>query len=104
MKQPFVSSLDREEAARAARRLRDAWGNPEKMGAPRVVHLDLSRPRRALWITTWANLPGFRKENGQFAHDLLPGWGYTAAEVRSEMIPDLDRLAETGERPTEATR
>ncbi len=99
-----VVHIERERAARAAAQLRGAWGDPGRMGQARVVHIDLSRPRRAVWLTTWENLPGFRKENGQYAHELLPGWGYTAAEVWSEMIPDLERLAATGERPTEATR
>jgi hypothetical protein len=67
------------------------------------MHLDLSRPRRGLWLTTWANLPGFVRENSAYRHDCLPGWQYTRAEIVPEMIPDLEALAEKGERPTVAT-
>lgn len=74
------------------------------MGAKSTVHIDLARPRRAEWHTRWANVPGFVRVNSTFTHDLLPGWEYTAAEVRAEMIGDLEALAERGERPTKATR
>lgn len=69
--------------------------------------MDMSRPRRAVWFSTWANLPGFMRivdgVGRRYSHECLPGWGYAAHEVRSEMIPDLEALAERGIRPTEAT-
>lgn len=95
--------VERAAAARAARALRAAIADPTTMGEPASYHMDLSRPRRGLWVTTWANLPGFRRINGRFEHDCLPGWEYSRAEVRAELIPDLEVLAERGVRPTEAT-
>jgi hypothetical protein len=49
---------------------------------------------------------GFHRINGKrgrYIHALLPGWSYTQREIRAEMIPDLEALAERGERPTEDT-
>lgn len=70
------------------------------------MHVDLSRPRRGVWLTMWKNLPGLTFDMGlkAYQHVLLPGWEYTVREMRTEMIEDLDRLADTGERPTKATR
>ena len=72
------------------------------------MHVDLCRPRRAEWITTWPGLPGFVRVNGKggttYAHAALPGWEYRRHEIKAEMIPDLDALAERGERPTMPTR
>lgn len=73
------------------------------MGAEQTLHVDYSRPRRAEWITTWANLPGFSRVNGVYHHACLPGWQYARAEIKLEMIPDLEALAERGVRPTEVT-
>lgn len=42
--------------------------------------------------------------NDRYEHELLPGWEYTEDEVAKEMIPDLKRLAEKGERPMEVNR
>lgn len=40
----------------------------------------------------------------RYSHVLLPGWEHTPAELRTEMIVDLERFAETGELPKVATR
>ena len=53
-------------------------------GKKTVVHIDLSRPRRGVWVATFANLPGYSIENGAHMHALLPGWQYTADEVWAE--------------------
>lgn len=95
--------VDRAAAARAARVLRAAQATPSRRGEKSVVHIDLSRPRRGVWVATFANLPGYSIENGAHMHTLLPGWQYTEDEVWAEMIPDLEALAERGVRPTEAT-
>lgn len=94
---------EREAARKAAAALRLAIAEPDTMGEQSTLHIDYSRPRRAEWITTWANLPGFKRINGAYQHDYLPGWQYTRAEVLPELIPDLEALAERGERPTEVT-
>mgnify|MGYP000950717750 CR=1 FL=1 len=105
---PMVSPKDRADAASAAAALKAAIADPSTMGERSVAHLSLSRPRRGEWWTTWANLPGFlragRGTGTRYSHALLPGWEYTRREVLSEMIPDLEALAERGVRPTEATR
>ena len=96
---------EREKARAAAAALRRAIADPSTMGAKSVMHVDYSRPRRADWLTTWANLPGFVRASGPvYRHALLPGWEYRRHEVKAEMIPDLEALAERGVRPTEATR
>lgn len=96
---------ERTEARAAAAAMRAAIADPATMGARAVMHVDLSRPRRGEWWETWANLPGFTRINGsRFTHTLLPGWEYNRHEVRAEMIPDLEALAEHGVRPTQATR
>jgi hypothetical protein len=94
---------ERAEAARAARALVAAIADPSLKGEPQTYHLDLSNPRRGLWVTKWSGVPGFAKVNGRFEHDCLPGWSYARNEVRREMIPDLELLAEKGIRPTEVT-
>lgn len=100
-----MSDKERADAKAAADALRAAFADSTTMGARSVVHLDLARPRRGEWWETWSNLPGFTRINGhRFTHSLLPGWEYSRSEIKSEMIPDLDALAERGERPTEATR
>jgi hypothetical protein len=105
---PPATMQERALAAVAARTLRAALQQPEVAGNPTTIHLDLARPRRAVWMTTWPGLPGFRKvmdrDGATYEHDLLPGWRYLKREIKAEMIPDLERLAERGERPTEATR
>ena len=77
------------------------------MGAESTGHIDMSRPRRAVWFTTWAGLPGFArfidKAGRHYTHECLPGWEYARHEIRSEMIPDLEQLAERGIRPTDIT-
>lgn len=100
---PPPTEDERRRAGEAARALRAVLADHTKLGEESTMHADLSRPRRALWITTWAGLPGFSRVNGLYRHELLPGWEYARAEVRAEMIPDLEALAERGVRPTEAT-
>ena len=77
------------------------------MGKPDVIHVDYSG-RRAEWITTWPGLPGFMRADGssgrRYTHVALPGWEYQRREIVSEMILDLEDLAERGERPTMPTR
>jgi hypothetical protein len=96
---------ERAAAAAAAIALRTAIADPSTMGYRTVMHIDLSRPRRGEWWVSWENLPGFFRLSGRrYVHRLLPGWEYARAEVISEMIPDLEALAESGVRPTETTR
>jgi hypothetical protein len=95
----------RADAAAAADALKKAIADSSTMGVRSVAHIDLSRPRRGEWWETWANLPGFTRINGvRYRHDLLPGWEYERSELRTELIPDLEALAEHGVLPTEATR
>ena len=98
---------ERVAARAAAAALRRAIADPSTMGAESMMHIDLCRPRRGVWLTSWANLPGLHRSIGagerSYTHDLLPGWQYARHEIRSEMIPDLEALAEHGVRPTEAT-
>ncbi len=103
---PPLTDEERRIAGEAARALRAAIADPSTMGAKTVAHVDLARPRRGEWWESWANLPGFWRingRNGRYLHDSLPGWSYARAEIRAEMIPDLEALAERGVRPTEAT-
>jgi hypothetical protein len=101
---PPPTAQERAEAAVAARQLRECWPDPVRMGDRTSAHLLLSHPRRSTWLTTWANLPGFSCMLGGYQHRLLPGWQYSAEEVGTEMIPDLELLAARGVRPVEATR
>lgn len=96
----------REEAASAARAIRRAIADPKTAGERSTMHIDMSRPRRGVWLFTWANLPGLTLEAGRhlYSHTLLPGWEYTQAELRTEMLDDLEHFAETGELPKVATR
>lgn len=105
---PPPTAEERERARVAAAELRAAIADPAVRGQWRTVHADLSRPRRGQWWTTWDGLPGFTrvhcsKGGTSYHHECLPGWQYTRDEVRSEMIPDLEALAERGERPTTAS-
>ncbi|WP_375408555.1 zinc-finger-containing protein [uncultured Methylobacterium sp.] len=102
-KLPAPTQEERDAARVSARLIKSAIMHPEEMGEPFTAHLDLSNPRRGLWITTWANLPGLCRTNGLYSHELLPGWVYKPAEVLAEMVPDLEALAERGVRPTQAT-
>lgn len=104
--EPVVATeKDRAAAKAAAAGLRAAFANSAAMGERLLIHVDFARPRRGDWWETWSNLPGFTRINGQrFTHRLLPGWEYSRSEIKSELIPDLDALAEHGVRPTEATR
>ena len=96
----------RLDAAKAAAAIRAALADPATAGEPTVAHLDMSRPRRGVWIRIWPNLPGLMLDLGRrtYTHALLPRWEYTVREMRTEMIEDLERFATTGEQPTEATR
>ena len=103
---PPPTDEERRVAGEAARALRAAIADPTTRGAESVVHIDLARPRRGEWWTTWANLPGFVRVNGyggHYWHACLPDWTYTRREIVAEMIPDLEALAEHGVRPTEVT-
>lgn len=102
---PPPTDQERAAAARSAAAIRLAIADPAAAGERVTAHLLLARPRRGLWLRTWSNLPGltFHVTAGGYTHDLLPGWQYTGREVRTEMIADLEHLAATGERPTEAT-
>ena len=102
---PAPTDPERASARAAAAALRAALADPSTMGARSVMHIDLRRPRRGEWHETWAGLPGFSRINGRsYQHALLPGWEYLRSEVRSELIPDLDALAELGVRPSASTR
>lgn len=105
-KLPSATQAEREKARASATAIRRAIADPATAGERGVVHIDLSRPRRGLWLTTWKGLPGLLFDAGRnsYMHTLLPGWEYTVREMRTEMIEDLERLAETGERPTTVTR
>ncbi|MFE1598237.1 hypothetical protein [Methylobacterium sp. ID0610] len=100
---PPPTAEERQRAAEAARTLRAIIAGKAPLGARAVMHVDMSRPRRSAWIETWEGAPGLARVNGAWTHELLPGWQYTRAEVRAELIPDLEALAERGELPTEAT-
>ena len=97
--------LARDEARQAAAAIRAALVDPASAGTQGVVHLDLARPRRGVWLKTWSNLPGLHLDIGRrsYTHVLLPGWEYTPSEMRSEMIDDLEHFAATGEQPKVAT-
>jgi hypothetical protein len=102
---PPPTPEDRAQAAAAAQALRQAWSTMATTGEKITFHVDLARPRRGEWWTVWSGLPGFIHRHGRgYTHVLLPGWVYSHSAIKSEMIPDLERLAATGERPTEATR
>lgn len=96
----------RNNARTSARAIRLALMRPATAGERCVAHIDLSRPRRGVWLGTWPNLPGLTLDLGKrsYSHALLPGWEYTPREMRSEMIGDLEHFAETGEQPKVATR
>lgn len=96
----------RRQAADAAAGIRAAIADSKAAGERSTMHIDMSRPRRGIWLHTWSNLPGLTLDAGQllYSHVLLPGWEYTPAELRTELIPDLEHFAETGEQPKVATR
>lgn len=101
-----VVSIVSVKARAAADALRAALVDPASAGDRSVAHILLARPRRGVWLATWSNLPGLTLDCGRrvYSHELLPKWEYTIPEMRTEMIGDLDRLAETGKQPTVATR
>jgi len=96
----------REAARAAAKAIRAALADPATAGERRVAHVLLARPRRGTWLTAWSNLPGLTldRRGRSYTHALLPGWQYTPGEMKTEMIEDLERFAETGEQPKESTR
>lgn len=101
---PPPTMEERQRARDGAVALRKAIADPSTMGEQTNAHVDLCRPRRGEWWTMWANLPGFRRVNGsRYSHACLPGWTYARSEIKTELIPDLEALAERGVRPTEAT-
>jgi hypothetical protein len=106
---PPPTAEEREQARLAAAALRAAIADPTTMGERIIAHVDFGRPRRAVWLVTWRALHGFTRthEPGRpalYSHRFLPGWEYTRAEIVAELIPDLEALAERGERPTVPTR
>ncbi len=104
-KLPPPTMEERAQAAASARALRDGWPVPIGDIATFVAHIHSVRGRRrSVWVASWITLPGLKRVNDRYEHELLPGWEYTEDEVAEEMIADLERLAEKGERPTEATR
>lgn len=103
---PPAGPGERLEAGESAEAIRASIADPAAAGGRRAVHVDLSRPRRGVWIVTWERVPGLSLDRGarEYSHALLPGWTYSPRELRTEMLDDLDRLADDGGRPTEATR
>ena len=95
----------RASAKQSATVIRTAIINPTWAGEPSVAHLRMSRPRRGVWLKTWSRLPGLVLDLGArtYTHELLPGWQYTPAEMKTEMIEDLEHFAATGEQPKVAT-
>lgn len=93
-------------AADAVKAMRTFLCDPTTAGERSVAHLDLARPRRGVWIEMWSNLPGLMRDcrTGSYTHALLPGWQYTEAEMRTELVEDLALFAATGAQPKEATR
>ncbi|GJD60227.1 hypothetical protein [Methylobacterium frigidaeris] len=100
---PPPTMQERAAAARAARTLHAVIADHTRLGERNVMHIDMTRPRRGVWIERWSGVPGLCRVNGQYQHDLLPGWSYARAEIKAEMIPDLEALAERGELPMVAT-
>lgn len=98
------SEEERALARQAAAALRAAIADPTTMGERTVMFVDYGSPRRGECLTMWANLPGFIRHSGSvYSHTCLPGWQYTRAEIKTELIPDLEALAERGQRPTQVT-
>jgi hypothetical protein len=94
-----MAPINRDDARKAADAIRAVLANPSSAGEKTTAHFLLGRPRRGEWWTTWANLPGLTRVRGSYRHSLLPGWEYTEAEMRTEMVDDLEHFAETGEQP-----
>lgn len=94
----------RAEARRSALAIRATLADRSLAGERRTAHLNLGR-RRGAWLVTWEKLPGLMLDAGRrmYSHILLPGWEYTVAEMKTEMIEDLDHFALTGERPKVST-
>ena len=101
-----ASAEERQAAARSAGAIRDVLADPRLAGEPVTMFLDYARPRRGECLRTWPALPGLTLHvyRRAYTHELLPGWEYSVAEMKTEMIEDLERLAGTGERPTSASR
>lgn len=100
---------DRIKAGICALALRRAITDPSTMGEKQTMHVDLSRPRRGQWLTTWANVRGFMRVDCSVAgtfyqHECLPGWVYGRDEIKTEMLPDLEVLERHGMLPKAATR
>ena len=102
-RRPPPTAEEREAARQAAAALRLAIKDPSTMGEPAHVFIDYGRPRRGERLTTWKNLPGFVRAGTGYRHELLPGWYYQRSEIVPELIPDLEALAERGERPATST-
>lgn len=96
----------RQDAKVAAYTIRKAITEPATAGERGVAHVLMAKPRRGVWVTTWSNLPGLmlHLDDRTYTHVLLPGWQYTAGEMQTEMLEDLERYALTGEQPKTVTR
>lgn len=102
----WLGATSREDAKKSAATIRAALVDPAAAGERGLIHIDMARPRRGIWLTTWRNIPGLTldRSTNTYAHALLPGWLYTPAEMRCELIVDLEHFADTGNQPKEVTR
>lgn len=102
----MADALKMLEASAAAEAIRASIADPTQAGERTTAHLLLGRPRRCMWVEMWSKLPGLMRNcgAGTYTHTLLPGWQYTQAEMRTEMLDDLEHFAKTDEQPKEATR
>lgn len=99
-------AAEREKASAAAIAIRAAIADPSSAGEKSSAHILRSRPLGSSWLTMWSNLPGLMLDHRarEYTHTLLPGWSYTPAEMRTEMLDDLEHFAATGEQPKVVTR
>lgn len=101
-----LQTKTRLDAKVSADAIRASITDPTKAGERSVVHFLMARPRRGVWVATWSNLPGLmlHLDDRTYTHTLLPGWQYTPAEMKTEMLEDLEHFAVTGEQPKTVTR
>ena len=71
-----VLPITRLVARQAAEAIRAAISDPTSAGERAAAHLDLSRPRRGVWLCTWANVPGLTLDCGRrmYSHVLPLEW------------------------------
>jgi hypothetical protein len=101
-----ATAFERQDAAVAALTLKRSLDDPAAAGDKFVAHILMGNPRRSVWLASWAGLPGLFLDVKRkvYTHTLLPGWEYTVAEMKTELIADLERIASHGERPKTASR